>query len=293
MTQLFEPAVSDSVFTLEPHQTGLSQSETQIIMHQMMSSLDLHKLASVFFSQLKNSLNADAVTIKFPTGLITLGDSQNANNIKMLDQVSQKNTFATMVYSFSNSLTLREANILNELHRLFKFPLRNALEHHTLKQMALKDHLTSLGNRVNYQETLTRMISQGKRTGDAFGLLVIDMDNFKQVNDRFGHNEGDQVLIASAEALKLSLRDTDYAFRFGGDEFCCLLPGSDDSTNGIIARRIQSLMADCAILSKHGISCSIGSTNYADGDTEQDLFNRADKALYSAKESGRSCYKAA
>jgi diguanylate cyclase (GGDEF)-like protein len=96
-----------------------------------------------------------------------------------------------------------------------------------------------------------------------------------------------------AEVLQQCLRDTDYAFRFGGDEFCCLLQQSNDHDNECVANRIQESMTRHPTLAKHGISCSIGSANYLTDDTEQSLFSRADQALYGAKNAGRSCFQAA
>lgn len=294
MTPLYDTAMNDkNLFSSDPYQSGLSQKESHQALQQLASSIDLHKLSTVFYGQLKAKINLDGLTIKFPGGLLTIGEPEKSNNIKTLDQVNQHTVFATMVYSFSKVLSLREAAVLNELHRLFKYPLRNALEFQSIKQLALKDHLTSLGNRAHYQDSVVRLLSQAKRAGEGFGLLVIDMDKFKTINDTFGHQEGDQVLMATADVLRQSLRDSDYAFRFGGDEFCCLLPGSDNTTNSLIAKRIQGLMARDSILSKHNISCSIGSTIYQYSDSEQSLFNRADKALYLAKQNGKNCYKAA
>jgi diguanylate cyclase (GGDEF)-like protein len=157
----------------------------------------------------------------------------------------------------------------------------------------MKDYLTSLGNRANYDETLHRLISQANRYERGFGLLVIDLDKFKQVNDKFGHSNGDKVLISCADTLRYCLRDTDFPFRFGGDEFCCLLADSGEQTNIVIAQRIQHAVKDNAVLKKHGVSCSIGSSNYLAGDSENSIFTRADTALYAAKQAGRNCYRTA
>lgn len=290
---IYDNTISDGFFTLDKPETGLTFDESNHIMQQLMSSIDLHKLSSLFFQQLQNKLNLTALKIQFASGSLTLGDAEKSCNIKTLEFSSQHNVFATNSYSFSRVLSIREANILQELHRYFKYPLKNALEHYHLKQLAMKDHLTALGNRANYQETLHRLISQANRQGVGFGLLVIDMDKFKQVNDNYGHQEGDKVLIAMASILQESLRDTDFAFRFGGDEFCCLLPGSEADNNQTVAQRIQHAMSDHSCLRKHGISCSIGSANYIATDTELSLFQRADEALYAAKEAGKNCIIAA
>lgn len=290
---IYDNTISEGFFSLDKPENGLTFDETNHVMQQLMSSIDLHKLSSLFFQQLQNKLNLTALRIQFTSGSLTLGDAEKSCNIKTLDFSSQHHVFATISYSFSRVLSMREANILQELHRYFKYPLKNALEHHDLKQLAMKDHLTALGNRANYHETIRRLISQAHRQGVGFGLLVIDMDKFKQVNDNFGHQEGDKVLIAMATVLAESLRDTDFAFRFGGDEFCCLLPGNVEENNQIVAQRIQNAMSNHPCLNKHGISCSIGSANYLATDTDLSLFQRADNALYAAKEAGKNCIIAA
>ena len=290
---IYDNTISEGFFNIDKPENGLTQDEINNLIQQLMSTIDLHKLSSLFFQNLQHKLNLTALKIQFPTGTLTLGDADKSCNIKTLDFSSQHRVFATLSYSFSRVLSMREANILQELHRYFKHPLKNALEHYSLKQLAMKDHLTSLGNRANYHETLRRLISQANRHGTDFGLLVIDMDNFKQVNDCCGHQEGDNVLIAMASVLEECLRETDFAFRFGGDEFCCLLPGSNEENNQVVAERIQLAMAKHSLLSKHAVSCSIGSANYQATDSQSSLFERADNALYCAKEAGRSCFIAA
>lgn len=293
LTHIYDSTVGESFFNLEQEETVLNQYEVFQLMQQLMSSIDLHKLTSLYFKQLQSKLNLSAVKIKFTNGCLTLGEPTDTCNTRTIDFSNRHTVYATVTYCFPNILTLKENSILRELHKYFKSPLKNALEHHTLKQLAMKDHLTSLGNRANYQETLHRLVSQAKRHNNSFGILVIDMDKFKSINDNFGHQEGDKVLIATAEILQSSLRDTDYAFRFGGDEFCCLLTASFAQDNAAVAKRIQQAMSKHPTLVKHAISCSIGSANYQVDDTEQSLFERADKALYQAKNSGRSCVKAA
>lgn len=294
---IYDNTVSDGFFSIEHDQTGLSQYEVNQLMQQFMSSIELHKLASVFFQQLQKKLKLSAIKLQFASGSLTLGEAENSCNIKTLEFANQRKIFATAQYSFSHVLSINESDILNQLHHYFTHPLRHALEYYRLKQMATKDHLTGLGNRASYQETIHRMISQANRMANResvdFGLLILDLDNFKQVNDTYGHQEGDKVLIAMADVLQQTLRETDYAFRFGGDEFCCLLPGSQEGINNAIAHRILYSTAQNKVLSQYNVSCSIGHSNYVYSDCETSIFERADRALYDAKNAGRSCIKAA
>ena len=97
------------------------------------------------------------------------------------------NAVAVIDYSFTQPLTLRDWQILQQMHVNFCYPFKNALEHHKIKQFAMKDFLTSLGNRASYNEAMIRLVSQSQRRHQPFGLLVLDMDNFKQVNDISGY----------------------------------------------------------------------------------------------------------
>jgi diguanylate cyclase (GGDEF)-like protein len=293
LTPFYDNTASDSFFSLNSPDTGLTYPESSAFMQKLLLTIELNKLADVFFQQLQHKLPLTALKIHFQTTSLALGDENNNKNIKTLDCTEDHQVFANISYGFKQGLKLSEWRLLQELHGYFKHPLRNALEYYKLKQLAMKDHLTSLGNRVSYQETLHRLLSQARRQSCVFGLLVIDLDKFKLVNDLFGHSEGDNVLVAVSDALRQCLRETDYAFRFGGDEFCCLLPDSDTQANQMVAARINAAMASHALLARHALSCSIGGASYTEGDDEQSLFSRADKALYIAKEAGRNCFKAA
>ena len=162
-----------------------------------------------------------------------------------------------------------------------------------VQQMATKDVLTGLGNRAGFEQSMTRQLGWAHRHDDPFALLVIDLDNFKYVNDNFGHSEGDKVLVHVASHLANVLRDEDEAFRYGGDEFCCLLDCQTQQQLACAAQRIQMSINSSNYLSRLGISTSLGGAIYRDGDTISSLFDRADNALYRVKNSGKNSYHAA
>lgn len=293
IAQFYDDTGSDNFFSLEQTDQGMSQNQLNSFIQKLLTTIDLTVLAELFCQQLTNTLQLSALKIQFNDAAINFGELDKTSNIKTLKHIEQDKSMATLSYGFNHALGVRDWQVLQQMHLYFRHPLKNALEYHKVKQFAMKDYLTSLGNRANYDETLHRLISQANRYGREFGLLVIDMDKFKQVNDRFGHSEGDKVLVSCADTLQHCLRDTDFAFRFGGDEFCCLLADSDCQANIAIAQRIQRAVQGNALLKKHGVSCSIGSSNYQAGDCDNSIFTRADKALYAAKQAGRDCFRAA
>ena len=289
LNPFYDEGVGDNFFNLEQFNQGLSQTEINQLIHKLLSTIDLPRLSEMFFQQLKTRLQLKTFKIQFDDQAIVLGDCPDNIKIKTLSCVRGGQIIASLHYGFSRTLSAKDWQILQQMHLYFSNPLKNALEHHKIKQFAMRDYLTSLGNRASYTESVTRLLSNAQRHNTPFGLLVLDLDNFKQVNDKFGHNEGDKVLVAFTQTLIHCMRESDFAFRFGGDEFCCLLPDTQEATIQQIAQRIAGAVAGDAFLSKHQVSCSIGTTISQKQDSPELLFFRADSALYQAKQNGRNC----
>ncbi|MBP0047886.1 EAL domain-containing protein [Marinobacterium sp. AK62] len=160
-----------------------------------------------------------------------------------------------------------------------------------LHRLAYHDSLTGLYNRTEFMHALTEAVHRGERYHEPFGLLFIDLDLFKEVNDSHGHAAGDRLLCEVAHRLCEEIRDSDRAFRLGGDEFTLLLPQvRDDTALSVVADKlIQRLRAPYLIDEREvRVGCSIGVVSYPrDGDTPEDLLGHADAAMYFAKELGR------
>jgi diguanylate cyclase (GGDEF)-like protein len=296
LNQLYDANVTEPYFSLEEsnhgQKQGLTQGELNKFILKLLTTIDLPKLTELYFLQLKSTLPLSELKIQFEDNKFSFGQVVKNTHLKTLNCIQMTSVVAVMDYSFTQPLSLRDWQVLQQMHTNFCFPFRNALEHHKIKQFAMKDFLTSLGNRASYNETMVRLASQSQRRHQPFGLLVLDMDNFKQVNDINGHQEGDKVLITCADTILHSLRESDFAFRFGGDEFCCLLPEADNQTNILIAERIRKAIESHPLLQQHKISCSIGSATYQEDDSQIGVFSRADEALYAAKQAGKNCIRA-
>jgi diguanylate cyclase (GGDEF)-like protein len=158
-----------------------------------------------------------------------------------------------------------------------------------LVETARTDELTGLPNRRAFNEELARACARAARSSDPLSLCALDLDHFKNVNDRFGHQVGDEVLAKTAEVLRATLREGDVAARFGGEEFVALLPVTDSATAHAVAERIRAAIAAAPVRPGLGVTVSIGTasaTAAADHDAS-DLVRRADRALYAAKRAGR------
>ena len=158
-----------------------------------------------------------------------------------------------------------------------------------LRRQANTDPLTGLANRRAFFEDASREILRSKRYLNPMSLVIFDLDNFKTVNDRFGHQVGDQVLCEVAKRCEMIVRDCDSLARIGGEEFVVLLSNTDLEEAVITAERLRTVVADHPITREIALTISLGVTTICCDDEDiYGLMKRADKALYAAKNAGRN-----
>ena len=162
-----------------------------------------------------------------------------------------------------------------------------------LLQISLTDPLTELNNRRYLMETLEKEFERSQRSNHPCAFLMIDLDHFKQVNDTYGHQQGDEVLQATAREIKRQLRQYDFAARFGGEEFALLLPETSPAEALMVAERLRQSICDIQFTgpsSELTITTSIGISALPHNKigSVEDLIRLADEALYTAKDNGRN-----
>lgn len=164
-----------------------------------------------------------------------------------------------------------------------------------LAHMATHDTLTDLPNRALFNDRFFLALAQAERNRKQFSVMMLDLDNFKNVNDTLGHSGGDKILRAAGERLKNLLRKTDTIARMGGDEFLLLLPNTSDRKNAtIIAQRILAIFQKPFLCNDQEVTTtvSIGIAIYpGDGESSDTLIKNADIAMYHAKQKGRDTYQ--
>ncbi|MDD5717043.1 MAG: diguanylate cyclase [Sulfuricurvum sp.] len=158
-----------------------------------------------------------------------------------------------------------------------------------IELLSITDPLTKLFNRRKFDEVFEQMIMRQHWNKDAsFSLIMIDIDHFKRLNDTYGHQVGDKVLMETAQVLTQTVRTGDVLARWGGEEFACLLPDVNVEKALHVAQKLRSAIEMLDIPEAGVITASLGVSLYKIGDTEESLIQRADTALYRAKENGRN-----
>lgn len=157
-----------------------------------------------------------------------------------------------------------------------------------LKLLSQTDQLTQIFNRVKFHDSLTREIHRAKRYDTELTLIMFDIDHFKRINDTYGHDIGDDVLVNLSELVKTCIRETDIFARWGGEEFMLLLPHTTMLNASKLAERIRAIIEKNNFPTVGTITSSFGVTQYVNTDTAETFTKRVDRALYKAKETGRN-----
>jgi diguanylate cyclase (GGDEF)-like protein len=184
------------------------------------------------------------------------------------------------------------ASRLDETHRLLDRRHRELTRaNEVLEQLSATDDLTQLWNHRHFQAQLSREAKRAERTGAPLCLLLVDVDDFKLLNDRLGHSAGDRVLQEIARAMREQIRETDYLARYGGEEFVLLLPQTALEGGAALAEKVRGAVEALAapVIGPSGrvqVTVSIGLAAYGKG--PQATFDAADRALYEAKAAGKN-----
>lgn len=161
---------------------------------------------------------------------------------------------------------------------------------HYLYHFSYTDHLTKIYNRHKFFEVIERNIYDYHRYNYQFTILIIDIDNFKLINDTYGHNTGDQVLIELVRVIESSLRTTDYVFRWGGEEFMVLLSHCETNIGYQVAEKLRSNIHNhnFSLPHNHQVTASLGIASYDNCQSIEEMISHADKALYESKNDGKN-----
>jgi diguanylate cyclase (GGDEF)-like protein len=222
-----------------------------------------------------------------------IGEPGGRNELRLdLSAEDEPTRTELVLYPPSEGFTAETRQLAEWLAAQAGIALENARLHDLVQRQAITDDLTGLVNRRRFLAVLDTEVERAAQLGSGLGLVLIDLDDFKDVNDRFGHHSGDRVLAAFGSLLQEHIRDVDLAARLGGEEFALLLPEVEGRDSVLVAERLRRSLSERPIAWVEGnalsSTASFGVAQYRQGDTGEDLLRLADDALYRAKGEGKN-----
>jgi diguanylate cyclase (GGDEF)-like protein/PAS domain S-box-containing protein len=181
--------------------------------------------------------------------------------------------------------------IVRDISERKRLEEENKRKNAELRHLAITDVLTNAYNRRYFMQRLEEEIERSKRADRKFSLIMLDIDRFKSINDRFGHNVGDLVLKSTVELIKNRIRKIDILARWGGEEFVILLPDTTVKNAVRLAEELRESLSRIDIPYVGHVTASFGVAGYCPGDTVDTLLQRADNHMYEAKAAGRNCVR--
>lgn len=259
----------------------------------LQTTIELEPLFELFFGQLQHLIKLNSCQFQNTDRniLIKLG-SVNAHTCDYSLTIQQQ-YLGNITFSRKQRFSDSELAQLETLLGTLVYPLRNALNYRDAINQALSDPLTGLGNRGALENALEHQWHMAQRYEQDHGVLMIDIDHFKNINDTYGHDTGDYVIKSVANTISSTTRQTDLSFRYGGEEFLVLLNKTTVMGSTIIAERIRENIAALQLVDNKNkpfkVTVSVGGSHLRAGTDKHTLIKEADTALYKAKQSGRNC----
>ena len=245
---------SDAYLNMEP-ELDLIQ-----VIQQLHGSLDPRTVFACFGKILGQHLPIKGLQLSLDKQKFVWGRHYG---IELQRTINDNQDTFIITYQLSVPLSSAQKHTLGQLEGILIQPLNNALKYQNMSNQAMFDALTQLGNRYYYRQAIDIALARANRQQGQVSLIVLDLDKFKQLNDAHGHKVGDYVLVGFAALINEAIRNTDQAFRIGGDEFVIVTQG-DAQAAAIVCQPQQQA---------------------------ENIYERADKAMYSAKAAGRNCYR--
>lgn len=257
----------------------------------LQTTLDLSELLSLFQQQLQQVLKFDSYHYHHDDIAFAFDSSSQSHHSCHYALELNGHFLGDISLTRRKVFSETELQLFESLLSLVVYPLRNCLLYKKALDAAMEDSLTGLNNRAAFDNSLKREIELAYRQKSPLSILVLDIDHFKVINDTYGHASGDKALRQLADNIKHTMRGSDIAFRYGGEEFTLILNNTTQDDARIVANRLRVAASQLSCEDdKHtfGFTISVGIAQLKTGETASELFDRADKALYEAKKAGRN-----
>jgi len=260
--------------------------------NRLHSTLNLEELMNMYAQETQTFVPFDNINYTHPDNIFSFSQGDKKRHSCQYRLLIGGKNLGELEFTRSKRFTDEETiNLEYTLSSLLN-PLHNGLMYQQAIINSLLDPLTGVKNRSAFDSSISREVSLSKRHNNPFAMIILDIDLFKNINDKFGHLFGDCVLRDVAQTIKDEIRDSDMVFRYGGEEFVILLSNTCETGALLLAERIRQSIAQMTF-SYNGnstlVTASQGIACLKQNELELELFKRADDALYHAKDSGRNC----
>ena len=263
----------------------------------LQTSLEVPSIVNYFLDSAKEVILFDGAEFIYEPLEIDLKYGQQSRHrchyrLKLCEEL-----LGIINFSRSTAFNPKELETLETLLCQLIYPLRNSILYQKALKAAHKDPLTGTNNRAAMDAALQREVELSHRHQIPLSLLIIDLDHFKAINDRYGHSAGDYILKTLVTCIEETIRGSDMVFRYGGEEFTLLLSGTDTEGAKRIAERLRRSIEAYPFIydgQEIAVTASLGIATLKNRDDAKRLFNKADAALYQAKDAGRNqiCFSA-
>ncbi|GBH11977.1 diguanylate cyclase or its enzymatically inactive variants [Pseudomonas syringae pv. actinidiae] len=258
---------------------------------QLQTSLEAERILTLFFQGVQRFLPLNGLAYRHVESDLHLRLGEMSSDSASFHLRHEGKCIGELEFQGAKPFDTRQLRDLESLLVCLVYPLLNALLYRIATQTALRDPLTSTGNRIAMDQSLAREIEISSRHKQPLSLLMLDIDHFKKVNDEYGHHTGDDVLKTVAQSLKAQLRNIDRVFRYGGEEFVVILSNTGVTAAELIGERLRQAVRNLEFRELDPaltMTVSLGCSTLLPTETADSLLRRADNALYVAKREGRN-----
>ncbi len=257
----------------------------------LQTTLELEEVITLFHREISKVITYDSLHYLHQDMLCDISTASHSHH-KCTYRLEMNTVWlGELTLTRSKKFSDIDTQLIEELLCKLIYPLRNCLLYRQARNSALQDKLTGLHNRTAFDESLKREIGLASRQQIPLSLIVLDIDNFKTINDTYGHNAGDTALQMLATTIIETMRSSDIVFRYGGEEFTLILSNADKKAAQLVAERIRVATSQLSCNDgkrTFGFTVSLGVAQFKQGETASNLFDRADGAVYQAKKAGRN-----
>lgn len=262
----------------------------------LQTTLDIQPLMKLFADELSLHVGYDGLTYHNADREIEIAFGKASRHSCCYRLLVGEENYGEITLKRRRKFLDKETQLVEHLLCGLVYPLRNALLYLDAVRAAHKDPLTGISNRAALDNILSREVELARRHRTGLSMIVMDVDKFKAINDRYGHATGDQVIKALCEMVTQVIRKTDMLFRYGGEEFVVLMSNTGCDGALLLAERVRGEVEHMQVrigANPVPVRVSLGVASLHSGEDGQSLFDRADAALYQAKTAGRNCVRLA